>query len=237
MSSDKNTTSYSDYYEKKLYTLQNGVLNIVKTSGTPFYLTGGTALSRGYYKHRYSDDLDFFVNKDSDFSKYTDCVSSALSDSGYIWDTDTEFYKTAGFYTMKIHHKDFPMGLKIDFVNDVAAHFGEIQETDFFHRTDSVRNILSNKISASVRFAGKDMVDIREICLHEKFNWSEIFEEVSQKELGLEPDTVSQIIEGTPKSAFEKIKWIAKPTWEQFQSDLKTISEDMLKLSSNSLAQ
>jgi len=38
----------------------------VKKSGTPFYLTGGTALSRGYFNHRYSDDLDLFVNNHKD---------------------------------------------------------------------------------------------------------------------------------------------------------------------------
>jgi predicted nucleotidyltransferase component of viral defense system len=32
-----------------------------------FYLTGGTALSRAYLNHRYSDDLDFFVNAVNDF--------------------------------------------------------------------------------------------------------------------------------------------------------------------------
>jgi len=46
------------YYRESLYPFQDGVLNIVKKSGTPFYLTGGTALSRGYFNHRYSDDLE-----------------------------------------------------------------------------------------------------------------------------------------------------------------------------------
>ncbi|MDR2095073.1 MAG: nucleotidyl transferase AbiEii/AbiGii toxin family protein [Treponema sp.] len=32
--------------------------------GTHFFLTGGTALSRAYYPHRYSDDLDFFYADD-----------------------------------------------------------------------------------------------------------------------------------------------------------------------------
>lgn len=50
------------YYEKSLYPLQNGVLSIVQNAaGTPFFLTGGTALSRYYTHHRYSDGLDFFV--------------------------------------------------------------------------------------------------------------------------------------------------------------------------------
>jgi len=36
-----------------------------------FYLTGGTALGRHYLKHRYSDDLDLFVNRNNDFKQLT----------------------------------------------------------------------------------------------------------------------------------------------------------------------
>ena len=32
-----------------------------------FYLTGDTALSRAYLNHRYSDDMDFFVNGSDNF--------------------------------------------------------------------------------------------------------------------------------------------------------------------------
>lgn len=54
--------SFGNYYTEKLYPLQDGVMKIVKDLQLPFYLTGGTALSRFYYHHRYSDDLDYFVN-------------------------------------------------------------------------------------------------------------------------------------------------------------------------------
>ncbi|HPK45112.1 MAG TPA: nucleotidyl transferase AbiEii/AbiGii toxin family protein, partial [Spirochaetota bacterium] len=37
------------------------MLNCVKNLNLPFYLTGGTALSRGYFNHRYSDDIDLFT--------------------------------------------------------------------------------------------------------------------------------------------------------------------------------
>ena len=51
--------SLSQYYEENLYPLQDGVMNILAHSDTDFFLTGGTALSRAYYNHRYSEDLDF----------------------------------------------------------------------------------------------------------------------------------------------------------------------------------
>ena len=236
MGFDKNITSYSDYYEDSLYKLQDGVLHTVKACGVPFYLTGGTALSRGYYNHRYSDDLDFFVNRTDAFNAHADAVLSALSDSGFFWNQEIEFRKSPDFYSVILHHRDHAHKLKVDFVNDIAAHFGALTQTPLFYRTDSVRNILSNKISAVFRFAAKDMADIREICLHEHFDWAEIFAEVRQKELGVEPTDVAQILEGTPEVQFETIKWIHKPVWERFRQDMTQIARDMVSLSENSLS-
>lgn len=51
---------HAEYYNKVLYPLQDRAIVAFKDS--PFYLTGGTTLSRGYYNHRFSDDLDYFVN-------------------------------------------------------------------------------------------------------------------------------------------------------------------------------
>ena len=65
---------YSQYYEEILYPLQDKVLKMLKDCDLPFYLTGGTAVSRGYFGHRYSDDLDFFVNGDSDFQGHIEKV-------------------------------------------------------------------------------------------------------------------------------------------------------------------
>jgi len=39
---------------RNLYPLQDGVLRIVQGLALPFYLTGGTALSRHYFAHRHS---------------------------------------------------------------------------------------------------------------------------------------------------------------------------------------
>jgi len=45
---------------KEIYKLQDDILDLVFSRDAPWYLTGGTALSRFYFSHRYSDDLDFF---------------------------------------------------------------------------------------------------------------------------------------------------------------------------------
>lgn len=56
-----------NYYSDKLYPFQDAVLSEMQSLKTDFYLTGGTALGRCYLNHRYSDDLDFFVNAAPDF--------------------------------------------------------------------------------------------------------------------------------------------------------------------------
>ena len=53
---------------KKLYSLQDEVLEKVFAVEDEFYLTGGTALSRFYKEKRYSDDLDFFTNSSTRFN-------------------------------------------------------------------------------------------------------------------------------------------------------------------------
>ena len=57
------------FYTKKLYPLQDDVLKLIENESTGFYLGGGTALSRHYLDHRFSDDLDFFQNDSDDFKK------------------------------------------------------------------------------------------------------------------------------------------------------------------------
>jgi len=55
------------YYLDRLCPFMDRILALVEGSGTDSYLTGGTALSRPYLNHRFSDDLDLFVNASLDF--------------------------------------------------------------------------------------------------------------------------------------------------------------------------
>jgi len=221
-------TSLSQYYEESLYPLQNGVLRVVENCKTRFFLTGGTALSRAYYRHRYSDDLDFFVNSDPDFHEQVDLVFSRLKEEGFFWDESKDFTSRERFVSFKVYREKSDMALKLDFVDDVAPHFGDFVKTDIFCRTDSLRNILSNKLTALFRFAGKDVADIREIALHESVNWPEIINEARQKEAGIELSIASDILQGMPPQEFERIHWINNPGWENFKKDIDKIAYDML---------
>ena len=50
-------------------------------SRTPFFLTGGTALSRFYTRHRYSDDLDLFVSRDREYPKQVNKILQMLTEA------------------------------------------------------------------------------------------------------------------------------------------------------------
>jgi len=202
-------------------------MNILNRSDTDFFLTGGTALSRAYYNHRYSDDLDFFVNNSQIYNEQLDKVFALLHEDGFVWSTKNEYTRVKDFTTVKVG-KDSEAILKLDFVNDRVPHFGEIIQTSLFYRTDSIRNMLSNKLSAIFRYAAKDIVDIREIALHETIDWSTIIHEARQKEAGLEYIYISEILTSMPKSEFETIAWVKKPDWDEFREDINRIVFDMM---------
>ena len=67
-----------DFYLHTLYPFQDQVLKSINQVDTGFYLTGGTAASRGYLRHRFSDDLDLFVNDDDRFGLWVDRLIQAL---------------------------------------------------------------------------------------------------------------------------------------------------------------
>jgi predicted nucleotidyltransferase component of viral defense system len=203
------------------------VLNILQHSGTDFFLTGGTALSRAYYNHRYSDDLDFFVNQSRTYDEQLDKVLVLLQENGYIWDPNNEYTRAENFTTLKVR-KDSATLLKLDFVNDLVPHYGEIIKTSLFYRTDSIRNMLSNKLSAIFRYAAKDIADIREIALHENVDWTTVINEARNKEAGLELIYISEILTSMPQSEFETIAWTKKPNWQEFCNDINRIVHEMI---------
>ncbi|MFN3481290.1 MAG: nucleotidyl transferase AbiEii/AbiGii toxin family protein, partial [Thermodesulfovibrionales bacterium] len=131
----------AEYYEKVLYPLQDKAISVFKDS--PFYLTGGTLLSRVYYRHRYSEDLDYFLNDHPDFQLLAERqIEKLLS----VFDTVKVAMAYERFYRILVSQER----LKIELVNDVPAHIGELTEDPHFGLIDSKENILTNKITAVI---------------------------------------------------------------------------------------
>lgn len=227
--------SLKEYYEEKLYPLQDGVLNCVKSLNLPFYLTGGTALSRGYFHHRYSDDIDLFSNNNYDFKNHTETIINNLKNNSFIIDTATIIISQdyVSFFVTHANFKD--IHLKVDLVNDIAPHFGTIQKTPVYYKTDDWYNILVNKVTALLRLEIKDYVDIWIIAKHKPFNWDDIISKAREKELGLDPLICVQMMKTIPFEAFTMIKWITDYSFEVFKNDMEVIIMDFLKGADNSL--
>ena len=206
---------------------------------TPFFLTGGTALSRYYTHHRYSDDLDFFVINDTDYVEYVDIVLQRLFDAEEqgMFKIDRSSLNRGKAYTQLFitDTKSPEIELKVEFVNDVAAHYGTIIVDAVLGRVDSWKNILSNKLTALFRSEPKDVVDIHAIASQYSFDWREIAAAAKSKEAGADPEVIYEMLKSFPIKYLSTIKWITPPDTRKFECDLKAICNDILFGRGNSL--
>lgn len=224
------------FYTEKLYPIQDGVIKIVNDLRLPFYLTGGTALSRFYFNHRYSDDLDLFVNRDPDFKEY---IKSFLEYSTRParkskFTLNTERTNITGDYAQfYVYQEDIE--LKVEFVNDLVERFNKVVRDKKLGKVDSLRNILSNKISALYRFEIKDYVDIWCIAKNYGFNWRQLLNEAKQKEASIDPLEIFNLFKSFPFDSLDAIKWVKPVDYDQLKTDFSLIAEEMLNGSDNSL--
>ena len=158
-----------------------------------FYLTGGTALSRAFLHHRYSDDLDFFVNGVTNFKSQVNTVLNAFRESGLHLETTIA---DEGYARIFIFDQEY--SLKLDFVNDVPFRSGTSMVTPLFVKTDNLSNILSNKITALGRYSPKDIVDIIYICNAYSFSWENIINDASEKDVWVNPVDAAEVLEEFP---------------------------------------
>jgi predicted nucleotidyltransferase component of viral defense system len=150
-----------DYYFDILYPFQDLVLKEIQRADTPFYLTGGTAASRGYLNHRFSDDLDLFVNDDDHFGLWAERIIQTLVHQG-SWKIRVD-QKEERFVRLGVVAPD--LVLKVEMVNDVPARVGAVLVHPVLGRLDTTRNILANKVTALLdREEPKDFADIWGFC-------------------------------------------------------------------------
>lgn len=218
--------SQERFYTEILYPFQDGVLNIVKKSNIPFYLTGGTALSRGYLNHRYSDDLDLFMNQRDDYALHVQRLLEEFGKSKAFTIDHNRLQKQKD-YTQFILYKNIGqdrIDLKIDVVNDIASHFGGFVEHPVLGTIDSWQNILSNKLAAVFRYEPKDIVDIWAISKKFNFSWMEVIQEAKTKEAAVDPVAICKILKSFPKDLLSTIKWPSPIDFNMISEDLDQIA-------------
>lgn len=196
-----------------------------------FYLTGGTALSRVYLNHRYSDDLDFFVNGSDKYKSQVDTIVKSLTG---IKLKPEIIQADEGFVRMNIREEQIM--LKLDFVNDVPFRREAPVLTELYRFTDTPLNILSNKVTALPRLEAKDVADIVCISLKYSFNWTSVISEAAKKDMWVNPPETARILDEFPVERLTILNWIDQapdPLW--FGSLLRIIIKDILQGNNNTL--
>jgi len=144
-----------------------------------FYLSGGTALANYHLQHRFSDDLDFFTNKEPDIIFLRDFASNLNKKLNAkqlrfekLYDRN-QFFFTFDGRELKMEFAKYPFsqldppldkdGIKIDSLRDIAANklftiLDRFDPKDFvdlffiFQKLDfeNVRNDAENKFNVKI---------------------------------------------------------------------------------------
>lgn len=214
----------------RLYALQDEVLAALFEEPSGFYLTGGTALSRFYLNHRYSDDLDFFSH---DIAVFPDAFRLILAKLAVIWPEISIEVDARDFKRLRINAVDAE--LKLDFVADRVQRIGLPTKINGVY-VDTIRNILSNKLCAVLgRDEGRDIADILYISKARKFSWDVILNEAQLKE-GFQLEDLLFRIETFPLALLDTVPIVDVASFDAYAEALARIRSDMWERVENSLA-
>jgi hypothetical protein len=213
-----------DYFHQ-LYPFQDQVLKVISAEDTEFYLTGGTALSRGYLNHRYSDDLDFFVNDDPRFQLWADRLIHALTHS-IQWNCQI-LQREERF--IRINLNQTGINLKIDMINDVPSRVGTPWDHPTLGKIDTAENILANKITAVLsRTAPKDLADIWALCSKMGLSLTHAISGAHGKAEGIFPVDLARVLCSVTRTDWEMVRWIEAPDPEIFIDQLNKLGKSLI---------
>jgi hypothetical protein len=214
-----------NFYLNQLYPFQDQALQVTASIDTEFHLTGGTALSRGYLNHRFSDDLDFFVNDDPRFGLWADRFIYGLGRST-SW-TSQVVQREERYVRMNLLQGD--LNLKIEMINDVPSRVGKPWLHPTLGRIDTAENILANKITAVLdRNAPRDLADIWGLCCKMGLSLSEAISGAQGKAAGFFPVDLARTLCSVTRSDWELVRWIEAPNPFVFISQVNELGKSLI---------
>jgi len=218
------------YYFGILYPFQDQVLEIITRLDTGFHLTGGTAASRGYLQHRFSDDLDLFVNDDDRFGLWAERIVQVLAQH-VGWRTEI-LLRQERFLRLTLTSE---AGLlKVELVNDVPSRVGEPWLHPTLGRLDTAENILANKVSALIdREEPKDLADIWGFCCRKGLALNEAITGAQGKAAGIFPADLARLLCTATETDWQVIRWVEAPEPECFVADLQRLGEGLILTEDN----
>jgi len=216
-----------EHFLTRLYPLQDEVLRVLTGLETGFYLSGGTAASRGYLQHRFSDDLDLFVNDAPEFGLWSDRLIRGLMEIP-TWKVAV-LQRELRFVRILLDRAGLQM--KVEMVNDVPSRAGAIRVHPSLGRLDSAENILANKITALVdRQEPKDLADVWGFCVSRDLSIQRAIEDARGKAAGIFPVDVARVLLSATRRDWELVRWIEAPDPRSYLASLKVLAEQLLLL-------
>lgn len=187
------------YYEQRLYPLQDRVLAVAATYTAPLVLTGGTALARCHFGHRFSDDLDFLTSRPMAGNQGKD-LAAALTAAGLAAEIGMAQDDFCRLFVV-----DGDVRLQVDVAPDsprvqepVASPLGV-----FVH---GLRDLGANKVGAfENRTEVKDAVDL--YYLARSLSWETMFADAALKRIPIAYEDLQHFLD-TPMSG---VTLLAKP--------------------------
>jgi hypothetical protein len=217
----------SAIYLDVLYPFQDEVLSVTSPLKTDLYLSGGTAISRGYLHHRFSEDLDFFADDAPDFGLQTARLIQAL-------EKDTRWSLTVAQREnrlIRLALQSPRVVMKVEMINDVPARVGTIRTHPILGSLDSPENLLANKITALLdRNEPKDLADIWGLCTKLGLSLVPAIEGAQGKAAGIFPPDLARALCSATQADWDAILWQEGPEAATFIADLIALGETLLGL-------
>lgn len=211
-----------------LYRLQDEVLREIQEVRAGLYLTGGTAMSRGYYQHRDSEDLDFFLNDAPDFELVRDRCLAALERAGTPRGWRLEIVLREERFGRAFVHGSIP--LKLEFINDVPFRVGQPWHHPTLGLLDTKENILANKLTALVdRREPKDLADVFWLCCRDRLDPLAAIEQAGGKAAGIFPPVIAKALAEGLKAGVPEVAWRQAPSEAEFRSGLEFLVRRILQ--------
>ncbi len=195
-------------------------LNAFPFNSTGFYLTGGSALSAYYLKHRRSDDLDLFTPDKADFERITALQAELQNELGGRWKTETT---APNFQRVFWSSENSTEQIKIDFVRETVNQVIKDKPIRKDVRVDTPEDICANKITTLIsRQEIKDAIDLFFLA-EANYRPQQFFEHAREKDAGLTKEIFSQIT-----GSIELNEWpsfmIKKPSPDKFNDFFQSLS-------------
>jgi len=153
-----------------------------------FYFTGGTVLSEFYLQHRYSDDLDFFTEKE-----FNQQIILTLMTQ---WSEQHNFRFTSRFVEV-VYRFDLRFSNKVNFTVDFGIYpYKRVEKGAKYQNldVDSLRDIATNKLmTINQRTDVKDFVDLYFLLKRKYSFWDLLYSaEIKFKRLDIDRILLAQ---------------------------------------------